>query len=127
MDSRQKLEVHVRTLGKKPTIAQKNDLSERRRRLKVRVERFQRQARSFMSLSAEDDMRLVLNGDETDDGDNSDSDSNSGSDDELWKEFLEDQAEKPVESVHIILPSALTFADRQRLKLGELTSQEIQL
>lgn len=45
---RRKLRAHVRSLGTKLSIAEKNDLSERRRHLNSRIDRFQWEAATIM-------------------------------------------------------------------------------
>jgi hypothetical protein len=123
---RRKLRSHVRSLGKKPSITQKNDLAERRQRLKIRIEKFCREAMKIIPLSDDDDLTLVRISD--DDGDFLVAEDAvlNGEDDLEW-EPEDDNEEIVPEAIQLLLPSTLTHMERTRLQIQEIAAQEVQL
>ena len=124
---RQKLQAYVHILGKKLTTYQKIELNEHQQRLKSRVEKFQLHGRSLMSIDPEDKIRLFPQLEVIDDDASDDDDSSSEDQNYLWNKFQEETVEKPAEQISIIMPSALTFAERKRLNIDHLVLQETQL
>jgi hypothetical protein len=80
-----------------------------------------------MSIDPEDKIRLFPQLELFDDDGNDDDDSSSEDENELWNEFQEETVEMPAEQISIIMPSALTFAERKRLNIDHLVLQETQL
>ena len=133
---RQKLQVHVRSLGKKPSIAQKNDLQERRLRLKAQIDKFMREALKLIPLMDKEQVHLVSIIDHNDDLEDIETsegvssviemgDSNGDGDDE-W-EVDDDVEENLPEAVKLLLPSALTSSQRNKFNIQVLGKQEAQL
>ena len=80
-----------------------------------------------MSIDPEDKIRLFPQLEVIDDDASDDDDSSSEDQNYLWNKFQEETVEKPAEQISIIMPSALTFAERKRLNIDHLVLQETQL
>jgi hypothetical protein len=126
---RRKLRAHIKSLGKRPSISEKNGLNERRRRLKARIDRFQREATIMIPFLPDDTqlLRLVPYQNYAEDvvEDEEEHAANYMEEQDIYEE--EEEVEKLPETIVLMLPSALTSQDRLRLNAKHICLQEIQL
>lgn len=121
---------HIKSLGKKPSITQKNDLAERRQRLKARIDRFRRDASKIIPVAEEEEFTLVAILDDGDDVtdfpaiDDGVSDTENNLD---WDPDDNDGEEVVPEAIRLLLPSSLTHAQRTRLGVQDIAAKEMQL
>lgn len=120
---RRNLVGYIRKIGKKPSVAEKNELGERRRRLQNRIDQFHREGSTFLGLPNDEVPPLVRTQNYAEDFHDDQPPDTDEQDEEEEEE--EDTEEKLPEKVQLLLPSALTF--QRRVNIRDLVSQEIQL
>ena len=108
--------------SKQTTVLEKTSIEDRRRKLEERLNRFHQKAEEFMGENADEDLDVLppFTGWENE---------NEGDEQEFsdaWEEDEEENPENP-EMTPICLPSSLKPADIQRLGLGVLAKQELEL
>lgn len=125
---RRKLRFHVKSLGKRPSITQKNDLAERRHRLKIRIDKFHREANKIIHIPEEDfiPVCIINDGEDIPDLSMTANEIQATDDDIDWEPEVDDEETVP-EAIQLLLPSTLTHARRTRLQIEEIATQEVQL
>lgn len=119
LSDRLTLRTHIRSLGRKPTTAEKVELSKRRGKLKLRVAEHQKKARTFLKITAEEENQ--------DDFDFQEEEILIDEDDHP-SEIVDLFYESPeIERYRISLPSTITEQIRQARKLRKAVHAEVQL
>jgi hypothetical protein len=108
------------------TTSEKTSIEERRRRLEERMDQFNQKAEEF-SGNAEDDLDILPQFTGWEEGDN-DNDCRMAEESlDVWEEVDEEENSEKPETAPICLPSCLKLEDIQRLGLGIIASQELEL
>ena len=116
----------MQKLSQHATALEKSSIEDKRRKLEARLDHFNQKAEEFIGENAEEDLDILPQFTGWKDGDEEEND--------ISEEFLhdweevdeEENSEKP-ETVPIYMPSSLKQDDIQRLGLGMLASQELEL
>ena len=120
--SRDSLRSDLHKTSKQATALEQTSIEDRRRKLEERLNRFHQKAEEFMGENADEDLDVLpqFTGWEND----TEGDEQEFSD--AWEEDEEENSENP-EMTAICLPSSLKPTDIQRLGLGVLATQELEL
>lgn len=104
-------------------MAEKNDLAERRRRLKVRVDQFQREAHKMMPLLSSEVEEMILVATQNDGEDLEEESEELGEELKDLQEWLKDdndQEDQPLETRQLLLPSAIPSKKHPGLDIQEV-------